>query len=52
MHSLWYKVVDPGTLLTKFLPYYLVFAETKLDEGFPNLWFLIINMEYKKNDGS
>ena len=39
MHSLCYKVVDPGTLLTKFLPYYLVFAETKLDEGFPTCGF-------------
>ena len=47
INSLCYKVVDLGTLLTKFLPHHFVLAETKLDEGFPNLQFVIDQYEIR-----
>ena len=47
INSLRYKVVDLRTLLSKFLPYYFVLAETKLDESFPNSQFVIDQYEIR-----
>ena len=38
-------MVDPGTLLGKFLQHYFVLAEANIDKGFPNLQFVIHQYE-------
>ena len=38
-------MVDPRTLLGKFLQHYFVLAEANIDEGFPNLQFVIHQCE-------
>ena len=48
INSLRNKIIDIREIFTKFLPDYFVFAETKLDESFPNSQFLIENFEIRK----
>ena len=40
-------MVDPRTLLSKFLPHYFVLTETKLGEGFPNSQYFIDQYEIR-----